>query len=155
MVCTSNMLLYYVLLNHVCVCSFSYVPFFVTSWNVAHPAPLSMEFSRQEYCSGLPFLSPGYLPKPGIKCSLLHCGQTIYCLSHKGSPNIVCPKSLSHVWLSVTLWTVALQDPLFMEFSKQEYWNRLLCPPPGLLPNPGIEPTFLKSPALAGGFFTN
>ena len=40
---------------------------FVTSWTVAHQAPLSMEFSRQEYWSGLPFLSPGDLPSPGIE----------------------------------------------------------------------------------------
>ena len=36
-------------------------------WTVAHQAPLSMGFSRQEYCSGLPFPSPGDLPNPGIK----------------------------------------------------------------------------------------
>ena len=47
--------------------SFSYVPVFVTSWNVAHPAPLSMEFSRQEYCSRLPFPPPGDHPSPGIE----------------------------------------------------------------------------------------
>ena len=56
--------------------------------------------------------------------------------------------------LSATLWTVALQAPLSMGFSGQEYWSRLPCPPPGDLPNPGIEPTSLMSPALAGGFFT-
>ena len=39
----------------------------VTSWTVAHQAPLSMEFPRQEYWSGLPFPSPGDLPDPGIK----------------------------------------------------------------------------------------
>ena len=39
----------------------------VTSWTVAHQAPLSMEFSRQEYWSGLPFPSPGDLPDPGIE----------------------------------------------------------------------------------------
>ena len=53
-----------------------------------------------------------------------------------------------------TLWTVALQAPLSMGFSWQEYWSGLPCPPPGDLPNPGIEPTSLMSPALAGGFFT-
>ena len=37
-----------------------------------------------------------------------------------------------------------------MEFSRQEYWSGLPCPPLGDLPDPGIEPTF---PALAGGFF--
>ena len=61
---------------------------------------------------------------------------------------------LGHVRLFVTLWTVARQPPLSMGFSRQEYWSGLPCPPPGDLPNPGIEPESLKSPALAGGFFT-
>ena len=47
--------------------------------------------------------------------------------------------------LCVTPWTVAHQDPLSMEFSRQEYWSGLPCPPPGDLPNSGIE---LGSPAL-------
>ena len=46
---------------------FSCVQLFVTPWTVAHQAPLSMGFSRQEYWSGLPFPSPGNLPDPGIK----------------------------------------------------------------------------------------
>ena len=41
-----------------------------------------------------------------------------------------------------------------MGFSRQEYWSGLLCPPSGGLPNSGIEPTSLKSPALASGFFS-
>ena len=52
------------------------------------------------------------------------------------------------------LWIVARQGPLFMEFSGQEYWNGLPFPPPGDLPEPGIEPASPASPALAGGFFT-
>ena len=40
---------------------------FATPWTVAHQIPLSMEFSRQEYWSGLPFSSPGNLLNPGIK----------------------------------------------------------------------------------------
>ena len=47
--------------------SFSHVQLFATWWTVAYQAPLSMGFSRQEYWSGLPFLSPGGLPDPGIK----------------------------------------------------------------------------------------
>ena len=47
--------------------SLSRVQFFATPWTVAHQAPQSMEFSRQEYWSGLPFPSPGYLPNPGIE----------------------------------------------------------------------------------------
>ena len=58
----------------------------------------------------------------------------------------------SHVPLFVTLWTVAHQAPLSMWLCGQEYWNGLPCPPSGDLPNPGIEPMSLKSPALAGEF---
>ena len=46
------------------------------------------------------------------------------------------------------------QDPLSMEFSRQEYWSGLPCPPPGGLHDPGIEPACLTSPALSGRFFT-
>ena len=41
-----------------------------------------------------------------------------------------------------------------MGFSRQERWSELPCSPPGHLPDPGIEPKSLLSPALAGGFFT-
>ena len=51
-------------------------------------------------------------------------------------------------------WTVACQAPLSMEFSRQDYYSRLPFPTPGDLPDPGIEPTSLASPALAVGFFT-
>ena len=63
-------------------------------------------------------------------------------------------KLLSCVQLCVTPWSVARQAPLSMGFSWQEYWSGLLCPPPGDLPDPGIEPMSLISPALAGGFST-
>ena len=45
----------------------------------------------------------------------------------------------------MTPWTVARQAPLSVEFSRQEYWSASLCPPPGGLPDLGIE---LESPAL-------
>ena len=60
----------------------------------------------------------------------------------------------SYVRLFVTQWTEALQTPLSMRFFRQEYWSGLPCPPPGDLPDPGIELTSLRSPSLAGGFFT-
>ena len=60
----------------------------------------------------------------------------------------------SRVQLFATPWTVAFQVPLSMGFSRQEYWSGLPCPPPGDLPDPGIEPVSLPSPVLAGGFFT-
>ena len=50
--------------------------------------------------------------------------------------------------------TVARQAPLSLEFSRQEYWNRLPFPTPGDLPNPEIKAVSLMPPALAGGFFT-
>ena len=52
---------------------------------------------------------------------------------------------ISCVWLCATLWTVARQASLSMEFSRQKYWNGLPFPSPGDLPDPGIEP---RSPAL-------
>ena len=52
---------------HLEVYVFSPVRLFATPWTVAHQAPLTMEFSRQEYWSGLPFPSPGHLPKPGVE----------------------------------------------------------------------------------------
>ena len=51
-------------------------------------------------------------------------------------------------------WIVAHEDPLSLVFSRQGYWSRLSFPPPGDLPDPGIEPVSLTSPALAGAFFT-
>ena len=60
----------------------------------------------------------------------------------------------SHVQFFATPWTVAFQAPLSMGFSRQEYWSGLPGPPPGGLPDPGMEPTSLMSPALAGGFCT-
>ena len=52
------------------VCSLSLIRLFVTPWTVAHQAPLSMGFSRQEYWTGLPFPSPGDLHDPGNLCLL-------------------------------------------------------------------------------------
>ena len=58
---------------------------------------------------------------------------------------------ISYVWLFATPWTVAAhQAPLSMGFSRQEYWSGLPCPPPGDLPNPGMEP---RSPALQADSF--
>ena len=62
---------------------------------------------------------------------------------------------LSNIRLLASPWTVACQAPLSMGFSRQEYWSRLSFPPPGDLPNPGIEPESFVPPELAGGFFTS
>ena len=57
-----------------------------TPWTVAHQAPPSMEFSRQEYWSGLPFPSPGDLPNPGIEPESPKLAEDSLLLSHHGSP---------------------------------------------------------------------
>ena len=68
---------------------------------------------------------------------------------------VMCTRScFSHVWVFVTLWTVAPQAPLSMGLSKQEYRNGLPCCPPGDLSNPGIKSVSLTSHTLAGRFFT-
>ena len=61
----------------------------------------------------------------------------------------------SHVQLFGTLWTVALQAPLYVGFSRQEYWGGLLCSPAGDLPNSGIHPPSAWVSCIAGGFFTH
>ena len=58
---------------------------------------------------------------------------------------LCCAQSLSHFQLFGIPWTAALQAPLSMAFSRQEYWSTLPCSPPGNLPNPGIKP---RSPTL-------
>ena len=105
---------------------------FVTPSIVAHQAPLSMEFSRQAYRSGLPFPAPGDLPGPGIE---------------PGSP-------VSPALQADSLPAEPLGKPLSTGFSRQEYWSGWPRPPPGDLPDPGIEPASLMSPALAGEFST-
>ena len=59
-------------------------------------------------------------------------------------------RELSHIQLFATAWTIARQAPLFMEFSRQQYWSGLLFPSPGDLSHPGIKPA---PPSLAGRFF--
>ena len=54
------------------------IQLFSTIWTVARQASLFMEFSRQEYWSGLPFPSPGDIPDPGIEPVLLHCRGILY-----------------------------------------------------------------------------
>ena len=54
----------------------------------------------------------------------------------------------------VTLWTLALQASLFMEFPRQEYWSLLSCPTPGDLPNPGISCIPTRVSCIVSRFFT-
>ena len=66
---------------------------------------------------------------------------------------VLCVFSRSVMSDPVVVWTVAHQAFLSMEFSRQEYHSGLPFPTPGVLPDTGIEPISLVSPALAGEFF--
>ena len=71
---------------YMCMCqSFSHIQLFAVPRTENCQAPLSIEFSRQEYWSGLPFPSPGDLPNPGIEPGSPTL-QILYHLSHQGSP---------------------------------------------------------------------
>ena len=82
------------------------------------------------------------------------------CVRLLSSPSSYCLlpaymlRHFSHARLFLTPWTVACHVSLSIGFSRQEYWSMLPCPPAGDLPDPGVEPVSLVSPALAGGFFT-
>ena len=72
-----------------CAPSLSRFQLFATPWIVACQAPLSMEFSRQEYWSGLPFLTPGDLPDPGKEPTTLGSpalAGRLFTIAHLGSP---------------------------------------------------------------------
>ena len=76
---------------------------------IARQAPLSMEFTRLEYWSGLPFLPAGSLSNPGIEPKSLESPtlpDRFFSTSPSGKPSLRIVKSLSHVRLFVTPWTV-------------------------------------------------
>ena len=86
--------------------------------------------------------------------SLLHWQVVSLPLVPPGKPLYLTTRHFSRVRLCATVWSVACQVPLFMRFSRQEYWSGLPFPFPGELSDPGIEPVSLMSPALTSGFFT-
>ena len=103
-------------------------------------------FHRQVRFMFSPFKVPG-----------LETAECCYVTSEVRSERVTHECMLSHfsrVQLFVILWTVARQALLSKEFSRQEHWSGLPCPPPGDLPDPGIKPASLTSPALSGRFFT-
>ena len=117
---------------------------------------LFMGFSRQEYWSGLPFLSPvdhvlselstmnrlTWVAPHGMAHGFIESNKTAIQVINLVNEIM---KSLSHVWLFVIPQTVAYQVPPSMGFSRQEYRSVFSFPSPGDLPNPGVEP---RSPAL-------
>ena len=146
----------------------------MTPWTVAHQAPQSMGFSRQEYWSGLPLPSPGHLPNPGTEPGspafqadaltseppVGSSSQLFSWLRFKKEEHSFCDTvkymvvcALSRVRIFVTLWTAAHQAPLSRGFSRQKDWSRLPFPTPGDLPNLEIKLVCPMFPTLAGRFF--
>ena len=131
--------------------SLSHVWLSATPWTVASQAVCPWDFPGKNTGVGCHSLLQGIFLDQGSNPHLLHWQAGSLSLSHQGSlsDSLACLLSrFSHVWLCVTLWTVALQAPLPIEFSRQEYWSGLPCPPPGGLPDPGIKPMVLKSHLL-------
>ena len=98
------------------------VPLFMTPWTVAHQAPLSMEFSRQEYWSGQPSPSPGELPDPGIKPGSPALQVDVLPLSHQGSHTLqtdVCgrpflSKNSLDMWIVTYIFCSKLLIQMFL-----------------------------------------
>ena len=106
---------------------------FATPRAIAHQAPLSMGFSRQEYWSGLQCPPPADLPDPGIKpvssaAPVLKSDSLP--LSHWGSPVCTLLSRFSRVQLCAAPQTAAHQAPPSLGFSRQEQWSGLPFPSP-------------------------
>ena len=105
----------------VCAQSLSHVWLFGTPWTVAHQAPLSMGFSRQEHWSGLPCIAPGDLHDPGIEPCLLHWQVGSLPLNQQGSLGLIV--QFSRLVVSNSLGPRGLQH----------------ARPPCLSPTPGVD----------------
>ena len=95
-----------------CVCMLSCVQFFVTPWIAARQAPLFLEFSWQEYWSGLPFPTPGDLSIPGIKPVSPALARKFFTADPPGKPSLS-----NHVWLNEQIWLMNVLSE----------WNSFVC----------------------------
>ena len=107
---------------------FSHEQLFEILWTVAHQAPLSMGFSRQEYWSGLPFPPPGDLLNAWTEHTSLTMHNSpalaggIFIISATWEGPRVCEGY--HLAMSNSWDTMGYIAPLFMEFSRKENWDR-------------------------------
>ena len=102
-------------------------------WTVAHQAPLFVEFSREEYWSGLPFPSPGDLPNPWTEPGLLpdpgieprspeHCMQILYWLSCEGKPRLISMVTAKH-WGSYSFFFLIWYKLSLLHWLTLPSWN--------------------------------
>ena len=120
-------------LHTLCVLShFSHVWLFATPWTVAHQAPLSTGFPRQEYRSGLPFAPPGELPDSGIEFTFPALQADSLPLNHQESPIMVLVNSNSSLYTLPLKWgphigknvieLLLLPTPLIIWPTSTEIW---------------------------------
>ena len=131
---------------HLCVYAvLSCIQLFETPWTVAHQAPLSMGFPRQEYWSGLPFPSPGDLPNPAIEPRSPALQTDSLLLSHQRFPtlgiSVLENTDISYITKqTVDLLLTCVLRPVLTILSYLLYSNALAsgpCRPAGGLPLPG------------------
>ena len=99
-----------------------------------------MGFPKQEYWSGLSFPSPGDLPDPGTEPGSPVLQADALLSEPPGKPSGLCCAMFSRSVVSESVGLSSPRAPLYMGFSRSEYWSGLPCPPPGDLPHPGSEP---------------
>ena len=124
----------------------SRVPLSATSWTVVCLCPV--EFSRQEYWSGLPFPSPGIFLTQGSNPGLLHCRQILYHLSHQGSLLIgisffIFPRACDLQWgkLGLPSKVVQLCTQVLRQGGIRGTGVQLVTPPPPTTFVPWLETT--------------
>ena len=115
------------------MCSSACVRLFVTPWILACQAPLSMEFSRQEFWSGLPCPSPGDLPDPGIKPGFPSLQADSLSSESPGKPKVLAAQSCPNLY--DLMGCNRILEWVIIPFSRRSS-------------DPGIEP---RSPMLQAG----
>ena len=121
-----------------------------------HSSILAWEIPWTEEPGGLQSMGSQKSQIHWLKNNNLSINRTNLCESPSEDPQqsvmsaqeLLLLSRFSHVWLCATPWTVGHQAPLSMGFSRQGYWSGVPSPPPGDLPDPGIEPASPVAPAL-------
>ena len=133
--------MWYIYTRECCCCLVTKCcPTFVTPWTVAHQAPLSILFSRQEYWSELPFPSPGDLPEPGIK-------------TMSPALALVCAKLLQSCLTLFNSMTCSLPCSSVHGTVQEWIWQGVAMPSSRRYSQPRDRIASLLSPALTGRFF--
>ena len=133
-------------------CSKHLLFFFFFLWYIVMFTGLGGKNSRPWGKSSVSWLNE-WNCDPGLNLNILSHSASNLRLGKASCVHVCMLSHFSCVQRFATLWTVTCQASLSMRFSRKEYCSGLPRPPPGDFSDPGIEPMFLMSPALARGFF--